>query len=423
MFQSALTLIQITCVCFCLRGLGIAQERIPVPKGKKLKKIVQIYLAASHQERIDMRREADERYLPLAPGRKLKSLRSEMLKYARKTGRKLKGSGTNYFYDKKTKRGKYIAKGKGKKGFFVGLHGGGLGSGDAGSMAGSMGGGGWTWIFPEVLEKTEYGWTTSGTEEFVIELIEAAKRSGKVDPNRIYISGHSMGGFGSWTLGAHHADIFAGIAPYAGAPTPIWEGKEAVAIAPGVIPNLYNLRIHFFQSMDDRNVPPAANERAHEELKTWKKDHPGGFDFRYLRVNGRGHAAPKAGYLPTQKWVAQKTRNARPSKIIWQPTLKWKKHFYWLYWEQAALKSIIEATTNGSNRIEINSIESHKSIEGITVLLGSPIVDLTQEITIKVDDTVKFKGKVERTFSTLLLTIPRYDEDLLFDARIDLPSQ
>ncbi len=399
---------------------GLAQDRTAPPKGKELKKLVRAYLAANERQRQEMRRVADERYLPLQAGPKLIALRKQVLKYVKKAGKRIKGSGTMYFYDKKKKIGKYIVKGRPQKTLFIGLHGGGLGQGDAGSMASGMGGGGWWWIFPEVLEKTEYGWTTSGTEEFVMDLIEAAKRTGKVDPNRIYITGHSMGGFGSWTLGAHHADVFAGAAPYAGAPTPIWEGSKAVAIAPGVIPNLYNLRLHFFQSLDDKNVPPAANERAFKELTAWKKEHPRGFDFRYLRVNGRGHAPPKAGYMPTQKWVAEKTRDARPRKIIWQPKLKWKRHFYWLYWQKPDRRTILEATATDNNIIVIDALESIQEIKGLTVLLGAPRIDLDKEIEIKVDGTSKFKGRVERTFSTILLTMPRNDPDLLFDARVDL---
>ena len=70
-----------------------------------------------------------------------------------------------------------------------------------------------------------------------------------------------MGGYGTWTLGAHHADRVAALAASAGAPTPITgpSGKyEDVEI--GVIPSLRNVPIVIYQSDDDPNVPPAANE-------------------------------------------------------------------------------------------------------------------------------------------------------------------
>ena len=42
-----------------------------------------------------------------------------------------------------------------------------------------------------------------------------------VDTDRIYLTGLSMGGYGTWVVGAHHVDLFAGLAATAGAPTPV----------------------------------------------------------------------------------------------------------------------------------------------------------------------------------------------------------
>jgi predicted peptidase len=37
-----------------------------------------------------------------------------------------------------------------------------------------------------------------------------------VDPNRIYLIGHSMGAIGTWYLGAKYPDMWAALAPFAG---------------------------------------------------------------------------------------------------------------------------------------------------------------------------------------------------------------
>lgn len=395
-----------------------------VPTGSSLQKLAKKYLEAEESERAELRAEWDRTMAPLADGRDLERLRESLLKVAMKTGRRISTTGTNYFYDKKAKRGKYIAEGKRSKTLFIGLHGGGLGSGDAGSMASGMGGGGWFWIFPEVLEKTERGWTDSGTDRFVLELVEAAKRTVGIDPNRIYITGHSMGGYGSWLLGAHHADVFAGAAAYAGAPTPVYGGSDTVEIidiVEGVLPNYYNSRLFFFQSLDDPRVPPEPNVFANKKLLELRELHPKGFDFRYDQVERRGHAAPQEGYLPTQKWVASRQRVPRPVKFLWQPVLDWKKHFYWLYWDKPIERSILQAVADrDSNTIEITMLEGSGDIEGLSVLLGEPLVDLSRDVVIRVNQEEKFRGKVERSFSTLMLTLPRNDEHLLFDARVDL---
>jgi len=257
-------------------------------------------------------------------------------------GRRLKKRGTNYWYGKKLpKQGKYMSGGSGRGGLVIALHGGGKGQGDCGgafstfsSIAAKFK---CACVAPEVLEKTERGWTTSGTEEFVLELIEAAKRTWKIDPNRVYIVGHSMGGFGSWTLGAHHADLFAGAAPYAGGPVPITEGAakygKVLGLVDGVVPSLRNVALHVYQSLDDKNVPPDANIFANRMVLEYKQEH-GGYNYKYVQVDGRGHGAPPGGHKVGFAWLYKFERDPRPKYILWQPVLSYKRMFYWIWWDR-----------------------------------------------------------------------------------------
>lgn len=52
-----------------------------------------------------------------------------------------------------------------------------------------------------------------------LEVFNMAKSSFKPDPQKIYLTGHSMGGHGTWYLGATYPDKWAAIAPCAGYPT------------------------------------------------------------------------------------------------------------------------------------------------------------------------------------------------------------
>lgn len=51
-----------------------------------------------------------------------------------------------------------------------------------------------------------------------MEVLQQAKEIYKPDPRKIYLTGHSMGGHGTWYLGATYPDQFAAIAPCAGYP-------------------------------------------------------------------------------------------------------------------------------------------------------------------------------------------------------------
>jgi predicted esterase len=49
-----------------------------------------------------------------------------------------------------------------------------------------------------------------------LDVLQQAKEIYDIDPDRVYLTGHSMGGHGTWYLGATYPDRFAAIAPSAG---------------------------------------------------------------------------------------------------------------------------------------------------------------------------------------------------------------
>jgi len=64
-----------------------------------------------------------------------------------------------------------------------------------------------------------------------LEVLSIAKEKFKPDPNRIYLTGHSMGGHGTWFLGATYSGNWAAIAPCSGYPT-----LKSYGSADGLIP-------------------------------------------------------------------------------------------------------------------------------------------------------------------------------------------
>ncbi len=347
-------------------------------------------------------------------------------------GRTLERSGDQWFWDNSrqrrrpnepiVRRGRYLVGGNTQRpnGLLIALHGGGAGAGDAGEAAGA-------WqdaakkhdlllLAPEVLEKTEHGWTDAGTEEFVVDLLDAALRTFKVDPDRVYLAGHSMGGYGSWMLGAHHADRVAAIAPSAGAPTPILgRNDQAIDIVEGVIPNLRNVLVAVYQSRDDRQVPPGPNQCAvrllGEARKRW-----GGFAFDYWEVDGRGHGAPEGGHAAHLDRIAGHARNPVPERLVWQPVLPWKRQFHWLYWRlpspQATLVADLDRTTNTV------AITCDKSTQDLWVLLDPRLLDLQKEVVVTVNGAETFRGVPGPSLGTLLLTSGQPDPALQFTTRV-----
>lgn len=65
-----------------------------------------------------------------------------------------------------------------------------------------------------------------------LEVLNIAKQKFNPDPQRIFLTGHSMGGHGTWFLGATYPDKWAAIAPCAGYPT-----LKGYGSADGLIPD------------------------------------------------------------------------------------------------------------------------------------------------------------------------------------------
>jgi predicted peptidase len=73
--------------------------------------------------------------------------------------------------------------------------------------------------FPFVVispQSSGRGWNSEGLNA----LLDDALAKYKVDPDRVYLTGLSMGGFGSWELGTAHPERFAAIAPICGGGNP-----------------------------------------------------------------------------------------------------------------------------------------------------------------------------------------------------------
>jgi len=58
------------------------------------------------------------------------------------------------------------------------------------------------------------------SEQDVMEVLRLVRQEYKIDDNRIYLMGHSMGGIGTWALGAKYPDIWAALGPISGTGNP-----------------------------------------------------------------------------------------------------------------------------------------------------------------------------------------------------------
>jgi predicted peptidase len=91
--------------------------------------------------------------------------------------------------------------------------------------------------------------------ETVMALIDEIAEKYRVDPKRIYLTGLSMGGYGTWSIATTFPDRFAAIVPICGGGQPYQAG------------NLKKIPIWAFHGGKDPVVPVAESERMVEAVK------------------------------------------------------------------------------------------------------------------------------------------------------------
>ncbi|MHC5211958.1 MAG: hypothetical protein ACYTG2_14655 [Planctomycetota bacterium] len=401
-------------------------HRSPAPDDAELLAQVQAYIAADEQSpdgratRTRILAELDASTEPLTDA-EVKTWSKRILDAWAEGPTLAKKKGRHHFWEDE-ERGLYIVGGEYKKprGLFIGMHGGGAGSGDAGEAHGSFDAAvkkrKWLGIYPEVLEKTEHGWTDAGTEEFVMTLVERARRTWGIDPDHVVFGGHSMGGYGSWMLGAHHADQVAALAPSAGAPTPyLGADGEPNEIIEGVIPNLRNVAMVVYQSDDDPQVPPAANDVAIRQIED-ARQRWGGYAVEYWKEQGRGHDLPPGGPKALLEKIKSAERDPRPDLVVWQPVLPWTRQSYWLWWERPVLEALVTAElAPDENTVRVTC---DRDARGLHVLLDERLLDVDEEVVIELDGKEVSRGVPEARLSTLLLTGARGDPELMYAYRV-----
>lgn len=144
-----------------------------------------------------------------------------------------------------------------------------------------------------------FDWEDWGRQD-ALEVLELVQGKLHTDPRRTWLTGHSMGGHGTWHLGVTYPNRFAAIAPSAGwismtsyAGARATEGDDPVANLLGraalpsdtlaLAPNLSGLGVYILHGDADDNVPVAQARRMRETLARF---HP---DFVYEERVGAGH--------------------------------------------------------------------------------------------------------------------------------------
>lgn len=236
-----------------------------------------------------------------------------------------------------------------------------------------------------------------------LETLDLFVDQNRIDPERIYLTGHSMGGHGAWYLGAFYPSRFAAIGPSAGwisfssygrsrsseeeaASTPFdWAGMENDTMA--LVENYTNLPIYAIHGEKDDNVPVEQSRRMVAELEKFHKD------FVYHEQPGAGHwwddgPAPGAGcvdWKPLFEFFRKHVRLLRPLSIKFKtPNPAISASYAWLTIQSqispSALSSVTADAEPGLGTIKITT----DNVERLRLTLDDLFIQ--EEAKLQIDD-------------------------------------
>lgn len=117
--------------------------------------------------------------------------------------------------------------------------------------------------FPFILVSPQCPSGRVWSDEVLLGLLDDIERRYRVDLGRVYLTGLSMGGYGTWSLGMKYPERFAAIAPLCG-------GGEMISLLLSTsekAPALKTLGVWAFHGAKDPVVPASESQRMVDFLK------------------------------------------------------------------------------------------------------------------------------------------------------------
>ena len=115
--------------------------------------------------------------------------------------------------------------------------------------------------FPFILVSPQCPEGRVWDDEALMGLLARLETDLRVDPRRVYVTGLSMGGYGTWSLAVKHPAHFAAVAPVCGG------GERIRTLLPAQREALKTLAVWAFHGGKDNVVPLAESERMVDAFK------------------------------------------------------------------------------------------------------------------------------------------------------------
>lgn len=273
---------------------------------------------------------------------------------------------------------------------------------------------------PTYLQGT---WWTRQGEALVLATLRAVRARYRIDPDRVFLTGMSNGGIGTYLIGTHYASLFAGLAPMA-------SGLDTVLLP--FLENLRNTPVYIIHGRQDQVMPVELSRTIAQELTRL------GYAFHYQehdRVHpmAGGHFFPREELPALVQWLDRQRRAAVPTRLLVVRDATHLTPFGWARIDAtdriAAFTDLLtdsrdeaianrryarlEAEVTGPNRIDVRT----ERVQRYSLYLNDALVDFSKPVTIMTNGRISFHGTITLSLDQLLRDARhRQDRRMLFPA-------
>ncbi|ADB17703.1 peptidase-like protein [Pirellula staleyi DSM 6068] len=211
-------------------------------------------------------------------------------------------------------------------------------------------------------------------------LRDACKRF-SVDTDRVFLTGHSMGGDAAWDVALAHPDLWAGVLP-------------VVAMSDKYVPRYWEngsqLPMYFVCGEKDGNKM-AENAGDWDRYLTRT-----GWDVTIVQYQGRGHEHFHDEIQKMCDWMALHKRNFFPKEVEVVTMRPWDNFFWWLELDRMPPASMVvpvqwppprtsQVARTKANLTATNGVMVSSAAQKVTIWLSPEMVDFSAKISITVN--------------------------------------
>lgn len=252
-------------------------------------------------------------------------------------------------------------------------------------------------------------WWSPEAEKLVLAVLSDVSQHYHVDYERVFLTGMSNGGIGTFLIGLNHADRFAALVPM------------AAAFPRGLYPLLDNARevpLYLIHGAEDQIMPV----RFSREVASYLKDRKQEIVYReheHVHPMAGGHFFPREELPDLVSWLRDRRRKNNLGEVSVVRDREHPGRFYWVRLEEISPDAgslwASQLDREESRRLEEGayarltakisgntiSVTSERVLR-YTLMLNGEIVDFQEPVRVVSNDRVVFEGNLTPNSSVLL---------------------